>query len=135
MKKLITIMLVAIVPFVTMAQKRSKKDKKEKQEVKIPTVKFMVIKGVSLSQGDGADIMTGDMIEGEQGLMGERIPISFDFGTHLNKEAYKLIEKSRKLYSMMDAVNMLSYEGWEFISANIVQQGSVTTYYYYMKKE
>ena len=135
MKKLIVIMLVAIVPFITMAQKRSKKDKKAKQEVKIPTVNFMVIRGVSFSEGDGADIMTQDIMDQNQKLMHEKIRISFDFGSKPNKGVHKLMEKSRGLYSMTDAVNMLSQEGWEFVSANIVQQGRVTTYYYYMQRK
>ena len=128
-------MLVAMVPFITMAQKRSKKDKKAKQEVKIPTVNFMVIRGVSFSEGDGADIMTQDVMDQNQELMHEKIRISFDFGSKPNKGVHKLMEKSRKLYSMTDAVNMLSQEGWEFVSANIVQQGRVTTYYYYMQRK
>ena len=135
MKKLIVIMLVAIVPFITMAQKRSKKDKKAKQEVKIPTVNFMVIRGVSFSEGDGADIMTQDIMDQNQSSMHEKIRISFDFGSKPNKGVHKLMEKSRGLYSMTDAVNMLSQEGWEFVSANIVQQGRVTTYYYYMQRK
>ena len=44
MKKLITIMLVAIVPFVTMAQKRSKKDKDSSNKYE-----FMIIKGVEIN--------------------------------------------------------------------------------------
>ena len=135
MKKLIVIMLVAMVPFITMAQKRSKKDKKAKQEVKIPTINFMVIRGVSFSEGDGADIMTQDIMDQNQKLMHEKIRISFDFGSKPNKGVHKLMEKSRGLYSMTDAVNMLSQEGWEFVSANIVQQGRVTTYYYYMQRK
>ena len=136
MKKLIVIMLVAMVPFITMAQKRSKKDKKAKQEVKIPTVNFMVIRGVSFSEEDGADIMTQDMIiDQNRESMHEKILISFDFGSKPNKGVHKLMEKSRRLYSMTDAVNMLSQEGWEFVSANIVQQGRVTTYYYYMQRK
>jgi len=135
MKKLIVIMLVAMIPFITMAQKRSKKDKKAKQEVKIPTVNFMVIRGVSFSEGDGADIMTQDIMDQNQESMHEKIRISFDFGSKPNKGVHKLMEKSRKLYSMTDAVNMLSQEGWEFVSANIVQQGRVTTYYYYMQRK
>ena len=135
MKKLITIMLVAMVPFITMAQKKSKKDKKAKQEVKIPTVNFMVIRGVSFSEGDGADIMTQDIMDQNQESMHEKIRISFDFGSKPNKGVHKLMEKSRGLYSMTDAVNMLSQEGWEFVSANIVQQGRVTTYYYYMQRK
>ena len=135
MKKLIVIMLVAMIPFITMAQKRSKKDKKAKQEVKIPTVNFMVIRGVSFSEGDGADIMTQDIMDQNQSSMHEKIRISFDFGSKPNKGVHKLMEKSRGLYSMTDAVNMLSQEGWEFVSANIVQQGRVTTYYYYMQRK
>ena len=135
MKKLIVIMLVAMVPFITMAQKRSKKDKNAKQEVKIPTVNFMVIRGVSFSEGDGADIMTQDIMDQNQRSMHEKIRISFDFGSKPNKGVHKLMEKSRGLYSMTDAVNMLSQEGWEFVSANIVQQGRVTTYYYYMQRK
>ena len=135
MKRLIVIMLVAIVPFITMAQKRSKKDKKAKQEVKNPTVSFMVIRGVSFSEGDGADIMTQDVMDQNQKSMHEKIRISFDFGSKPNKGVHKLMEKSRGLYSMTDAVNMLSQEGWEFVSANIVQQGRVTTYYYYMQRK
>ena len=135
MKKLIVIMLVTMIPFITMAQKRSKKDKKAKQEVKIPTVNFMVIRGVSFSEGDGADIMTQDIMDQNQRSMHEKIRISFDFGSKPNKGVHKLMEKSRGLYSMTDAVNMLSQEGWEFVSANIVQQGRVTTYYYYMQRK
>ena len=134
MKKLIVIMLVAMVPFITMAQKRSKKDKKAKQEVKIPTVSFMVIRGVSFSKGDAADMMQ-DMTDQNHESVREKIRISFDFGSKPNKGVHKLMEKSRKLYSMTDAVNMLSQEGWEFISANIVRQGSITTYYYYMQRK
>ena len=42
MKKLITIMLVALIPFATMAQKKSKKDQAGE-------LKFMTIYGVSVS--------------------------------------------------------------------------------------
>ena len=134
MKKLIVIMLVAMIPFITMAQKRRKKDKKAKQEVKISTVNFMVIRGVSFSEGDATDMMQ-DMTDQNHESVREKIRISFDFGSKPNKGVHKLMEKSRKLYSMTDAVNMLSQEGWEFVSANIVQQGSVTTYYYYMQRK
>ena len=134
MKKLIVIMLVAMIPFITMAQKRSKKDKKAKQEVKIPTVNFMVIRGVSFFKGDATDMMQ-DMTDQNHESVRKKIRISFDFGSKPNKGVHKLMEKSRGLYSMTDAVNMLSQEGWEFVSANIVQQGSVTTYYYYMQRK
>ena len=128
-------MLVAMVPFITMAQ-RGKKDKKAKQEVKIPTVSFMVIRGVSFSEEDGADIMTQDMIiDQNQESMHEKIRISFDFGSKLNKGVHKLMEKSRGLYSMTDAVNMLSQEGWEFSGSDILKEEHITYYYYYMQRK
>ena len=52
MKKLVILMLVAMVPFLTMAQKRTKKDKEIKTETtdrsSSVTSNFMVIKGVEV---------------------------------------------------------------------------------------
>ena len=135
MKKLIVIMLVAMIPFITMAQKRSKKDKKAKQEVKIPTVSFMVIRGVSFSEGDGADIMTQDIMDQNQRSMHEKIRISFDFGTQVPKEMKKLIVEARTLHSMTDAVNVLTKQGWEFSGSDIQTDENVTYYYYYMQRK
>ena len=49
MKKIVLMMLVAMIPFLTMAQKRSKKGKNTKVEKVVQSkssVEFMVIKGV-----------------------------------------------------------------------------------------
>ena len=69
MKKLITIMLVAIIPFVTMAQKRSKKDKDSSNKYE-----FMIIKGVEINDQmtdvDGREaseyrVASGDVVSQE----------------------------------------------------------------------
>ena len=50
MKKLITMMLVAMVPFFTMAQKRSKRDKGKEQTTATTkaSVEYMVIKYLNI---------------------------------------------------------------------------------------
>ena len=139
MKKLIVIMLVAMVPFITMAQKRGKKDKKAKQEVKIPTVNFMVITGMAITP-DNKDFQD-EISDGEEGvLMRQKIKekglkISFDFGTQVPKEMKKLIAEARSLHSMTDAVNILTKQGWEFSGSDIQTDENVTYYYYYMQRK
>ena len=137
MKKLIVIMLVAIVPFITMAQKRSKKDKKAKQEVKIPSVNFMVITGMSITPDISKEEMT-DNVEGalmRQKLKEKGLKISFDFGTQVPKEMKELIVEARRLHSMTDAVNVLTKRGWEFSGSDIQTDENVTYYYYYMQRK
>jgi hypothetical protein len=139
MKKLIVIMLVAMVPFITMAQKRGKKDKNAKQEVKIPSVNFMVITGMAITP-DNKDFQD-EISDGEEGvLMRQKIKekglkISFDFGTQVPKEMKKLIAEARSLHSMTDAVNILTKWGWEFSGSDIQTDENVTYYYYYMQRK
>jgi len=136
MKKLITIMLVSLVPFITMAQKRSKKDKTAKSEIKSSELRFMVIKGVTISESSNTDALLEEfhMDHNDVNTSLEKARIWFDFGSNINKEAAKLLEESRKMRSLTDAVNFLGNYGWEFVSSNIEREGKFTTYYYYMKK-
>ena len=135
-------MLVAMVPFITMAQ-RGKKDKKAKQEVKIPTVNFMVITGMAITTDMAAnsDEMEREISDSEEGvLMRQKIrekglKISFDFGTQVPKEMRELIVQARKLHSMTDAVNVLVKQGWEFSGSDIQTDENVTYYYYYMQRK
>ena len=141
MKKLIVIMLVAMIPFITMAQKRSKKDKKAKQEVKIPTVNFMVITGMAITPDISKEEMIveiTDNVEGalmRQKLRDKGLKISFDFGTQVPKEMKELIVEARRLHSMTDAVNVLTKRGWEFSGSDIQTDENVTYYYYYMQRK
>jgi len=141
MKKLIVIMLVAMIPFITMAQKRSKKDKKAKQEVKIPTVNFMVITGMAITPDISKEEMIveiTDNVEGalmRQKLREKGLKISFDFGTQVPKEMKELIVEARRLHSMTDAVNVLTKRGWEFSGSDIQTDENVTYYYYYMQRK
>lgn len=143
MKKLITIILVAIVPFVTMAQKRSKKDKTAKSEIKVSVVDFMVIRGMAITEDGGVsqEEIEAHMADSEEGaLMRQKIRekglrISFDFGTQETNEMKELRMKARTLHSMIDAVNILGKYGWEFSGSDILRDENVTFFYYYMKKK
>jgi len=142
MKKLITIMLVAIVPFVTMAQKRSKKDKDSSNKYE-----FMIIKGVEINDQmtdyDGKEAIqdrpSGDVISQEQMnslLKGQnsKLMISFDAGNNKNNDIVKLRNNSPKMRTMAVAVNMAASYGWEFVNATIVDKDIALIHYYYMER-
>ncbi|HJN64039.1 MAG TPA: hypothetical protein QGG91_04925 [Flavobacteriales bacterium] len=138
MKKLITIMLVAMVPFITMAQKRSKKDKDSNNKYE-----FMIIKGVEVSydQIDGrdpTDMPAGDIVSQEQIhilLKGKaKLMISFDSGDNRSEDIAKLMKSSQGMRSMADAVNMAASYGWQFVNATVVDKDIALIHYYYMQR-
>ena len=143
MKKLITIMLVAIVPFITMAQKRSKKDKDSSNKYE-----FMIIKGVEINDQmtdiDGKEAIqdrpSGDVISQEQMnslLKGQnsKLMISFDAGNNKNNDIVKLRNNSPKMRTMAVAVNMAASYGWGFVNATIVDKDIALIHYYYMQRK
>jgi len=151
MKKLILLMLVAMIPFLTMAQKRSKKDKKAKTETTDKSsdakVNFMILKGVEVpsmaydqNASDQAeqDLETNDV--SIERLMKSHIkPMSrfsfgFDYGDPNSKEAEELRRASMRFRSMAEAVNNAAKYGWEFINSTIVVDEMITIHYYYMKR-
>ena len=142
MKKLITIMLVAMIPFITMAQRGKKNnDSSNKYE-------FMIIKGVEIH-----DQMTGsDGSEAirerrpEDGISHEKMTsllkgksyklmISFDAGNNKNDDIVKLRNNSQSMRTMATAVNMAASYGWEFVNATIVDKDIALIHYYYMQRK
>ena len=139
MKKIVLMLLVAMVPFLTIAQKKSKKGDKQ-------VVEYMVIKGVEFSMD--SDEMGNEDIEliAERGDVREmqmmklfkeevRVIIKFDFGNQRNKEVSELIRASNSFRSMSAAANAAAERGWEFVSANVLSASGNTTHYYYMKRK
>ena len=135
-------MLVAIVPFVTMAQKRSKKDKDSSNKYE-----FMIIKGVEINDQmtdiDGKEAIqdrpSGDVISQEQMnslLKGQnsKLMISFDAGNNKNNDIVKLRNNSPKMRTMAVAVNMAASYGWEFVNATVVDKDIALIHYYYMER-
>ena len=141
MKKLITIMLVAIIPFVTMAQKRSKKDKDSSNKYE-----FMIIKGVEVyyDQIDGkerqaiGDRPSGDVVSQEHinSLLkgNSKLMISFDAGDNTSEEVVKLHNSSQRMRTMAAAVNMAASYGWKFVNATVVDKDIALIHYYYMQR-
>jgi len=145
MKKLILLMLVVMVPFLTYSQKRTKKgtDKTEtKDKSSNEKSNFMIIKGVEVDMTqegmDETEIQAGDVSLDQ--LMKKHIkPVSrfyfsYDVGSLKNKEVQKLTESSQQFRSMAQAVNASTEYGWEFVNATIVIDGSVKIHYYFMKR-
>ena len=145
MKKLILLMLVVMVPFLTYSQKRTKKgtDKTEtKDKSSNAKVNFMIIKGVEVdmtNEGmDEEEIQTADVSLNQ--LMKKHIkPVSrfyfsYDVGYLQNEEVQKLTESSKRFRSMAQAVNASAEYGWEFMNASIVIDEAVKIHYYFMKR-
>ncbi|HJM16009.1 MAG TPA: hypothetical protein QF851_00995 [Flavobacteriales bacterium] len=145
MKKLVLLTLIAMVPFLTIAQKRTKKNK-EKTETTDGSadakVNFMIIKGVEVDMSqEGADDI--DKVSEDVSLdrlMKKHVKpmskfyFSYDVGSFKNKEVQKLRESSENFRSMAQAVNASAEYGWEFINSTIVVDGNVTIHYFYMKR-
>jgi len=131
-------MLVAMVPYFTMAQKRSKKGNKKEQTA--ASYEFMVITGYEMmTDGDkrtippsGAQDAIPDMKV--KRLMKTKLIVEFDLGIILPQESIELNEESRNFRTMASAVQAAAKRGWEFHSANVVVLGSARVHYYYMRK-
>ena len=143
MKKLVLLILVAMVPFLTMAQKRTKKDKEKTETTDKSsniTSNFMIIKGVEVdmtqegieTEKDSEDVSLDRLIKKYIKPV-SRFYISYDVGP-LSKEAQKLTDASKDFRSMAQAVNASAEYGWEFMNATVVIDGLVKIHYYYMKR-
>ena len=139
MKKITLIMLVAMVPFMTMAQKKSKKGKKnkiEKVDNSNATYEFMVISGFEMdkdaSRRETAEIPAEMQIK-KLIKAGSQVMINFDFGTRSQANS-ELMRNARSYKTMASAVNALANEGWDFVNANVVNLGTAKVHYYYMKR-
>ena len=145
MKKLVLLTLIAMVPFLTIAQKRTKKNKEKTEKTDGSAdakVNFMIIKGVEVDMSqEGADDI--DKVSEDVSLdrlMKKHVKpmskfyFSYDVGSFKNKEVQKLRESSENFRSMAQAVNASAEYGWEFINSTIVVDGNVTIHYFYMKR-
>ena len=132
MRKTILILLVAIVPFMGIAQKRSKKKKNVLTE---QSHNFMVIKGVEMivelggGHPDKKSMLRSNLIQ----LQNSSIMIYYDFGRGDSRES-KDLREIEGIKSMTEAVNIAVRKGWTFNSANVIDAKGIRTHYYYMTK-
>ena len=137
MKKIITLLLICTVPFISSAQK-SKKSKKTSYE-------FLVIKGVEINMNnninieDGNSKQTGDEIQEQKvnSLINPKsyLTLSFDFGSNPTEENDNLNKEIRLMKTMADAVNISADYGWKFVNSTIHTGEDYIIHYYYMIKE
>ena len=133
MKKIVLMMLVAMVPFLTMAQKRSKKDKNVKTEKIVEsnsTYSFMVIIGHEMNNKGHFKADLKKPVDVKSKMMKFKMIINFDFGGIMTAENESLMKNASRYSTMAAAVNGAADAGWEFISANVVNG----THHYYMKR-
>ena len=141
MKKIVLMLLVAMVPFLTIAQKRSKKeDKQAVEQVKKSnaSVEYMMIKGIEIpmineSTHPGEDIR--EMALGAISSENVKLIVAFDYGNLRNSEAKEMQTNSRRFRTMMSAVNAAAEKGWEFINSNVISEDKMKIHYYYMKRK
>ena len=136
MKKYVLMLLVAMVPFLTIAQKRTKKSDKQ-------AIEYMVIKGIEF-QEDFEEISKEEFnsesvnfrkIEIMKSLkQKDYVLIKFDFGNESNKETILMMRSAQKYSTMTAAANAAARNGWEFVSANVVNGNKGIIHYYYMKR-
>ena len=142
MKRLTLIMLVAIVPFFTVAQKRSKKNKDKRIE-NTNVYEFMLITGYQIALSMPPNI-SQDEIMGPNGAeiqaklsmsldRDSRIMVTFDSGGFNKGDESDL--SSRQYKSMSEAVNSAGQIGWELVNANIITEDKFKIHYYYMKRK
>ena len=125
-------MLVAMVPFLTIAQKRGKKDKGETQRsISQTDYHFMVITGYAITAQTASDLnSSADIL---RAAMDSRLKITFDVGGLRTTDGEELSETQYK--SMAHAVNSAGRFGWEFLNANVQVIEGATVHYYYMRKK
>ena len=133
-------LLVAMVPFLTMAQKRSKKGDKpatEQTKKSKASVEYMMIKGIEVQMNNASTNPTGDIREMALGNISSedvKLIVAFDYGDLRNAEAKEMRTNSRRFRTMMSAVNAAAERGWEFINSNVVSEDKMKIHYYYMKR-
>tara|TARA_B110000459_G_C16400154_1_gene398273 strand:- start:216 stop:644 length:429 start_codon:yes stop_codon:yes gene_type:complete len=140
MKNIVLILLIAMVPFSTMAQKRSKKGKKVKTEKIVESnssYDFMVITGNEILRKVevSTDVKFAKPVPlSRSGMSKSKMKIDFDFGGIKTAENTKLMKNGRNYRTMAEAVNGAANNGWDFISSNLVRGKEGVTHFYYMKK-
>ena len=140
MKNIVLMMLVAMVPFLTMAQKKAKKKKNLKTEINEglnASYEFMVITGYELvnDQEDNRSVNSPSASKNDNIRNFSKVVIKFDFGRVKPNQISNLLENSPSYKTMATAVNAAAIEGWNFVSSNVVSQGKSKIHYYYMKRD
>lgn len=72
---------------------------------------------------------------GEGKIFSNRVRVSVDFGETVRQKLKDTEGKVIKFNSMIDAMNFMSEEGWEFHQAYVVTHGSQNVYHWLMRRK
>lgn len=72
---------------------------------------------------------------GEGKIFSMRVKVSVDFGTTVRQKLKDTEGKVIKFNSMIDAMNYMSEDGWEFHQAYVVTHGSQNVYHWLMRRK
>lgn len=148
MKNILLMILVATIPFMSIAQKRSKKSNAKMGEFvkKSPSeYEYMVIEGVQSIMSDEEKMMDQDELSARDGARGDmkmksmiksqyKHFVRFDTG-RITPEQVELNKMARTCSHMSDALYQASKLGWEFINASHINNDEFITHFYYMKRK
>ena len=148
MKNILLMILVATIPFMSIAQKRSKKSNAKMGEFvkKSPSeYEYMVIEGVQSIMSDEEKMMDQDELSARDGARGDmkmkgmikskyKHFVRFDTGK-ITPEQVELNKMARTCSHMSDALYQASKLGWEFINASHINSDEFITHFYYMKRK
>ena len=149
MKNILLMILVATIPFMSIAQKRSKKKSNAKMGEfvkKSPSeYEYMIIEGVQSIVSDeekmmGQDELSSRDIASSDTKMKAMVKskykhfVRFETG-RITPEQVELNKLSRACYHMSDALYQASKLGWEFINASHINTDEFITHFYYMRRK
>ena len=148
MKNILLMILVASIPFMSIAQKRSKKSNAKMGEYvkQSPSeYEYMIIEGVQSTVSDEEKMMQQDELAARGGARGDvkmkgmlkssyKHFVRFDTGK-ITPEQVELNKLARVCSHMSDALYQASKLGWEFVNASHVNNEEYITHFYYLKRK
>jgi hypothetical protein len=122
MKKILLFLAIGLISFQSFSQKRSKSDRSVFPNNNTSAkYEFMIIKGYSSNDLDA--VATSSMNQ-------TRVKIFFDLvGANMNESLNEM-----KYRSLAHAVNVVSKDGWDFISSDVIVSNGALLHFYYMKR-
>ena len=124
MRNIIIMLLLAFVPFLTIAQGKKSK----------ANVEYMMIKGVEVQmktvEASGEDVR--EMALGRVVSENIKLIVAFDYGNLRTAEVKEM--QGKRFRTMMSAVNTAAEKGWEFVNADVLLEDKMKVHYYYMKR-
>ena len=144
MKNIILLLLIALVPFLSIAQKRSNKKNTtiSKQEAKIQLSEYEYLSITGIEQDPVMDVEEGEARGAagpEQKFMKRlkskaRIFVRFNSG-NISPEIIELNKLSRECNSMMLALNAASKYGYDLHTSTSLKEENSTVHIMYLRRK